>query len=310
MNVESWGRWMWAAVVLGSTAGCATTGATLGSGVGDAYLTRAPFYAGRPATEIDPAKVGHLPVVYQRGASHAPIFDPSHSEAMARLLTDMAEYLDAMGVSTRLVDGGRVSAVTHRATGTPPDVRFGCEVDPGSEPDECAIEDGALGRGPQTMHLAVGRPSAEWVAWIGEVAADQQVEQILLVTLEVGHYRIRQRGLRGSKEVELGTSHIVSFPWLTSLETSVAVLQLTGALVGPDGKAIRIGAEGLLPQRTSLTVSSLGGQALITDEQVAELRTLRREDLPGRPLVWQAGLRTLVESLTGAPARHVVTDAR
>jgi hypothetical protein len=67
--------------------------------------------------------------------------------------------------------------------------------------------------------------------------------------------------------------------------------------VGRDGKAIRIGAEGMLARRTSLPISALGAQALITDEEVERLRTVRRQDLPGNPLVWQVSLRTLVTQL-------------
>jgi hypothetical protein len=92
---------------------------------------------------------------------------------------------------------------------------------------------------------------------------------------------------------------VVNLPWLTSLETPVAVLQLTGARVGRDGRAQRIGAEGLLARRTSLPVSALGGQAMIADAEVEQARTARREDLPGQPLVWQVALRELVRGLIG-----------
>jgi hypothetical protein len=86
------------------------------------------------------------------------------------------------------------------------------------------------------------------------------------------------------------------------------VVQVTGALVGRDGKALRIGAEGLLARRTSMTVSVLGAQSLVTDEEIRQLRADRRDDLPGRPLVWQAGLRMLVEKLTGRELPAVTTQ--
>jgi hypothetical protein len=79
----------------------------------------------------------------------------------------------------------------------------------------------------------------------------------------------------------------------------VSVVQLTGALIRPDGKAVRIGAEGMLAHRTGLVMSALGAQALISDEDVERLRTSRRSDLPGQPLVWQVALRNLVAQLTG-----------
>lgn len=283
-------------------AGCATTGSTLGSGVGDALVDRPPYYAGAPSASLSGGSVGHLPIAYQRGAAQAPIFDPDLTPDLQALLREMNAYLDAKGVSRRLVEGGSVSAVSHAQTRVPPDVRLGCQTEGGAPGGECVERgDSALGRGPQYMLLAVGRPSAEWVSWIGEVMADQGVDRTLVITLEVGQYWTRQRGLRGTKEVELGTGHVQQLPWLTSLETPVTVLQLTGAVVGADGRALRIGAEGLLARRTRLLLSAVGAQELIGDEDVARLRTERRDDLPGRPLVWQAALEALLAQL--APAR-------
>ena len=49
-------------------------------------------------------------------------------------------------------------------------------------------------------------------------------------------------------------------------------------------------------------MSSIGGQEILRDEDVAQVRTLRREDLPGRPLAWQVALRQLLAQLTGRRA--------
>ncbi|HJS44428.1 MAG TPA: hypothetical protein VJ755_13230 [Gemmatimonadales bacterium] len=62
---------------------------------------------------------------------------------------------------------------------------------------------------------------------------------------------------------------------------------------------MRIGAEGLLARRTSLPISAIGGQTLIRDEDIEQLRSARRNDLPDDPLVWKTALRTLVRGLTG-----------
>ena len=198
-------------------------------------------------------------------------------------------YVDSLGLTTRLT-----SPLPPR---TPPDVRFGCETT-GAE-DECATGTGALGRDDIIMHLAVGRPSAAWTTRAAAAMDSARVGSGLVITLEIGQYRVRQRGLRGDKEVELGTRHVVHLPWLTSLETPVAVLQLTGARIAGDGRAQRIGAEGLVARRTSLPVSALGAQALISDAEVEQARTARREDLQGQPLVWQVALRELVRGLIG-----------
>lgn len=281
-------------------AGCATTSATFRSGVGDRQLEHPPYAAGRvlPAD----ARIGHLPVAFQRDAAQHAMFDPraeadAPAAAFARELT---AYLDSLGVSVRLVDGGRVSAVAHRATRVPPDVQFGCAARGLLPGEECeARGDSALGRGPQAMRLAVGRPDAAWSQWAGEIARDAGVGHVLVVTLEVGQYLPRQAGWRGDKLVALGTGNTAKLPWLTSLETPVLVLQLTGALVTPDGQAVRIGAEGFHARRTRLAVSAAGAQELLTDDDVREARALRRDDLQGRPLAWQVAMRQLVAQLTG-----------
>lgn len=260
---------------------CAT-GSTLRSGVGDKLLERAPFYAGTLAPDSG-ARIGHLPVAYQRGSTQPANFEPSGAAGspVAALLAEMTAFLDSLGVTSR---------VATVPAGTAPDVRFSCETAP-TDPDECQTGDGALGRGDIVMHLAVGRPSTPWVTNAAAAMDSATVSSLVLVTLEIGQYRIRQRGLRGDKEVELGTNNVVNLPWLTSLETPVAVLQLTGARIGRDGRAMRIGAEGVLARRTSLPISALGAQALISDAEVQQLRD--------EPRLWRNALRELVRGLTG-----------
>ena len=271
-------------------AAVACAGSTLGSGVGDAYLERPPFYAGAPVTSQ--GRIGHLPIAYQRGTTQESMFEPANESGspIAALLRDMNAYLDSLGVSVRV-------AVSPSMSGRVPDVMFSCETTPDGE---CATADeGMLGDREEKMRLAVARPSAEWTAWLGSALDAAGASRALLLTLEIGDYRMTQKSWRGDKAVFLGTNYSVNVPWLTSLETPVNVLQLTGALLDRDGKAVRIGAEGLLARRTRLLVSSVGGQELISDEDVQRLRAARREELPGQPLVWQVALRTLVAQLTG-----------
>lgn len=277
------------------TAGCASTGATFGSGVGDAFPEHAPWIAGHGRAAGSGA-TGHLPVAYQAGATDEPFFDPPADGAIAALLADLDAALAALAVSTPLPALDAQTSGAERRI--PPDVRFGCQTPSGLSTDDCAVdEDEALGRGPARMHLAVGRPSPEWSAVLAERMEVAGVDHVLVLTLEVGQWLPLQRGLRGTKHVELSMGHVVELPWLTSLETPVEVLQLTGAVVGPDGKAVRIGAAGLAVRRTRLGLSALGAQELFGEEDVETLRRSRREDLPGRPPVWQAALESLVADL-------------
>ena len=266
---------------------CATTGATFGSGVGDRLLERPPYYAG---AALPAGRLAHLPVAYQPGAAQPAFLDPSAAAdaPVARLLAELTAQLDS------LVAGPRLASLA----GTPPDVLFGCATD--ALGDCAGPEDAeAMGRGGDALRLAVGNPSPEWRAALGPALAAAGVEGLLVVTLEVGQYRPRQRGLRGSKVVALGTGHEASLPWLTSLETPVSVLQLTAVHVGADGRARRIGAEGFMAVRTPLLASAVGAQRLVSDEDVARARTMRRDDLPGAPLAWQVALRHLVAGVTG-----------
>ena len=285
-----------AAIVLAAAA-CASTGATYKSGVGDKLLEHPPFYAGASVSADSARRVAHLPVAYQRGGMQAAIFDPKGGSGtpVDALLAEMNAYLDSLAVTTRLAS---VPA------GTPPDVRFSCEPDVGGSSDECKgrDEDKALGRGQEYMLLAVGRPSPDWAAGAAVALDSARASRLLVITLEVANYLPHQKGwLGGKKEVELGTGYTVGIPWLTSLETPIGVLQLTGALMDRDGLAVRIGAEGMLARRTPLLASAVGAQAMISDEDVERLRTARRDDLPGKPLVWQVALRHLVAQLTGQP---------
>ena len=285
-----------------SVLACSSTGATFRSGVGDAFPEHPPYYAGtsRETVAADASRIGHLPIVFPRGASQSVIFDPKSGPgtATAALLVEMSAYLDTLvgTASARLAEQPGAGA----GPVVPPDVRFGCLTDTGLPDDECTVDDNsALGRGRQQMRLAVGRPSPEWTARTRETMTAAGVARALVVTLEVGQMLVRQRGLAGSKQLELGTGHTARLPWLTSLETPVSVLQLTGALVDRDGRAIRIGAEAFQAKRTPFLLSSAGAQVLLRDEDVAEARTRRRDDLPGQPLAWRVALRHLAAQLTG-----------
>ncbi len=286
---------------------CATTGATFQSGVADAFPDHPPYYAGATTTPAAQpgARVGVLPLYYQPGAAQPALFDPRWGPGtpLHALLSEMNATLDSLTTSrgeplTRLIDGARVSAVAPTSLGVPPDVMFGCLTRTNLPDDECEERDGALGRGRQQMRLAVGRPSKAWIAWAGSTMDAAGVSHVLVISLEVAEYPVRQRGLAGAKSVELGTNHTVSLPWLTSLDTPVQVVQLTGALIDRNGRAVRIGAEGLVARRTRLLLSALGAQALIGDTDIASLRTQRRDDVAGAPLVWREALRELVAQLT------------
>lgn len=292
------------------TTACATTGATFKSGVGDAFPEATPYYAGARSTPVSSpdARVGVLPVHFQPGDGPAALHDPSWGAGspIALLLREMNGYLDSLTTSAgartvRLVTGLSPdrSIPLDMKLGVAPDVRFGCLTELDLPGEDCAARgDSALGRGRQTMKLAVGRPDARWVSWVGRTMDAAGTAHSIVITLEVGQYLMKQRGLAGRKIVELGTGYEVELPWMTSLETPVTVLQMTGALMDRKGQAVRIGAEGIAAKRTPLLASALGAQRMLSDADIELIRSTRRSDLAGHPLAWQEAMRQLVRQLT------------
>ena len=270
------------------TTACASAGATYKSGVATKSFDKPPFYAGADVPNV--AGVAHLPIRYQRGAEQGAQFEPKDATGSpaASLVAEMNAYLDSIAASVKL-------SPASAELGTAPDVHFGCQP--------AVIGGDCLGDGDEDanhqLELSVGRPSQDWIGWLGTALDSASHDKVLVITLELGQYWPRQKGISLGKEVRLGSDYTVGVPWLTSLEHPVAVVQVTGALVGRDGRAIRIGAEGMLAKRSHILVSALGAQSLVSDEDLERLRTLRRDDLPNQPLVWQVALRNLVSQLTG-----------
>ena len=126
---------------------------------------------------------------------------------------------------------------------------------------------------------------------------NQLTTHAMVITFEIAPFWPRQTGLRGDKVVDLGTGHSQELPWLTSLDDPIWVIELTGALLDSTGHAVRIGAEGLFAKRTRFALSAIGGTESVREEDIAQLRALRREDLPSEPLVWHAALEALVRGL-------------
>src|SRR5687768_16219671 len=135
----------------------ACAGSTLGSGVGDAYHERPPFYAGGPVTSA--GRIAHLGIAYQRGATQEPIFDPANESGspIAALLRDMNAYLDSLDASVHVT-------ASSAGPGRSPDVMFSCETT--SDGDCATADEGVLGDREEKMRLAVARPSDEWTAWL------------------------------------------------------------------------------------------------------------------------------------------------
>ena len=274
----------------------ATTACVSLPGAGASHdLTRPPWYHGA-VFAVAPVHLAALPLGFQPGGD-APMFDPSSADGTP-VAALVAEMNDSLAVIAQRA-GIRVLRAAAPAEARAPDVRFGCRADPVGD---CVRAEGDGQPGGAPMRLSTTDPSAAWTAWAAGVADSAGATHLLLVTLETADYWPRQEGWRGRKVVDLGSANTAPLPWLTALDRPVTVLQLTGAIVSADGRVQRAGAEGLHAVRTPFLLGALGAQSLLGDDDVERLRTARRDELPGRPLVWAEALRALVEQLVPAAA--------
>lgn len=214
--------------------------------------------------------------------------------ALERLATDMNQWLVARFVQ---VSAGseplRLDSLQSDGRAIAPRVTLGCQLD---FSDECSEEE-------RSNQLQVSSASRAWREATRQTLAEQQADALLVVHLQIAPHWIHQRGLRGDKEVRLGTRHVQSLPWLTSLDTPVWVIQVTGALVDVEGKVRRSGAEGIWALRTPMRASVLDAQQLLREADIEQVRTtLVREDLPGHPLSWQVALEDLLNGLLRPPS--------
>jgi len=267
--------------------GCASGG--FRTGLGPQSFQRAPYYTGRVASA---ARVAWVPVTYQRGGAQSPHFDPQGGPAMAQLLDEMNAHLAA-------VDLGRRLQFPSPLPGTPPDVRLACAMDVAGDCIAADEEPASPAEQGRSMTLSVEPASGEFSSWIGSALAAAGASHAVMITLEIAPFWPRQTGPRGDKVVDLGSGYSQELPWLTSLDQPLWVIELTGAVLDSTGHVVRAGGEGLLGKRTRFAISAIGGQELVSDDDVAQLRSLRRTDLPGSPLVWHVAMESLVRQLTG-----------
>jgi hypothetical protein len=145
---------------------------------------------------------------------------------------------------------------------------------------------------PMVLHVAY--PAAAWQA---ALAAQPPAAAYLWIRLALVDYPGADEGLFG-KKVVLGERHEVKRPFLRAELQPIQVLQVTGALLSPDGRVIAAGAEGIHAVDTPFKAQMFGLQKEINPGEVeAVIHELRREDLPGRPLKWEAALDNLVYRL-------------
>ena len=270
-----------AGLILVAMASPARAQATRGS------FDRPPYYDGKRPANSGPT--AHMPPTFRdEPGSLDPT--PKSSPALAALLDSLRAVLDRQGRTPALAGV--------QGTPTPPDVRFGVRRG-GTMPDGTPRASGEVDTAePRRMTFEITGPSKGWKEQVARAAGDS-IRSVLVIQLGFDEYWVRQTSWKGSKAIEIGTGRSMPVAWLTSLDDPVQVLQLTGALVTPAGKVLRIGAEGLLARRTGMTASVLGAQEVLTEDDLAALQAPEADGAPR----WRAALRDLVNGLLAEPGR-------
>jgi len=215
------------------------------------------------------------------------VLAPSQAEAFRGLTDAMDARLEAMaccGFSPAPLsdDGAPLVYVGSAAGSTAP---------PEAEPFVTAHEKYP----PMILHL--DRPSESWRA---RVASQPQAAAYLWIRLALVDYPRADEGTFG-KKVVLGEGHEIPQPFLRTELQPLQVLQVTGALLAPDGNVLAAGAEGIFAVDTPFRAQIFNLQREIDPAQIRAILTeLRREDLPGQPLKWEAALDNLVARLLRA----------
>lgn len=249
---------------------------------------RPPFYHGKLPAMTSP--VAHVAVAYREDpASLDPT--PSNSPALAGLLDSLRAELDRLGLTRALAGGDWPMRDA-------PSLRFGAQRG-GMQPDGTPRSPDEIDTSePRRMTFEVEGPGRAWRDRVAKAAGDS-IGAVLFIQLGFSDQWVRQTSWKGSKSIEIGTNRAMPVQWLTSLDDPVQVLQLTGAILTPAGKILRVGAEGLLARRTGMVASVAGAQEVLTEQ---ELAALEAPEAGGTP-VWRAALEDLVKGLLSPSGR-------
>lgn len=209
-------------------------------------------------------------------------------QALQPLLNVMNAYLDSLGMGKRLA-------------GEPLPQKGAPYVYVGSSEGEGAPPEAEMQRNehdkfpPMVIHIL--NASSDWRTALREAMQTSQTEYVVLLKLGFSEYPKANKGVFG-KKVVLGTGYEEGIKFLSAEDKPVEVLQVTGVLLDREGNIVRAGAEGIAAKDSPFWVQVLEAQEGMSNEALRSLlQDERRDDLPGRPLKWQAALQNLMTQL-------------
>jgi hypothetical protein len=147
---------------------------------------------------------------------------------------------------------------------------------------------------PMVLHLE--RPSKAWQAAAQAFMSREGLSHLVVVRVGASQYPKRRSGAF-AKTLLLGTGHQVPVKFLTAEDKLMEVLQVTGLLLGADGRVLRAGAEGILGRDTPFVAQVFDVTKTLDDDTLEAAATERRQDLPGAPLALEVAVDNLVAQL-------------
>jgi hypothetical protein len=123
-------------------------------------------------------------------------------------------------------------------------------------------------QGNRRTALAVTNPSRDWKRAMQPLLEQAEADHYLVLNVSLAEVYLRQDWL-GRKSLPIGTDYVVPVAWMNDLESTVAVLTLSGALYDRSGKLIRAASEGILAGEPTfwqgvLAKTITGGRGRIT----------------------------------------------
>lgn len=217
--------------------------------------------------------------------------DPFAASGRHQVLTVLAAAMnDHLGVAT----GGEPSVYAPDGAGAPV-LYIGSAEGPLAPAGAESVRTDYDEYAPLVVHLQY--PSATWSLAVAEELAARGDSSAVLLWIGFSHYPKADRGLFG-KKVVLGTGYEAPVPFLSSMDEPVELLQVSGVLVDRTGRVVRAAAEGIVHKETPFWAQTLGLRRELDHDEVARvIEGVHRDDLPARPLAWEAALTALLESL-------------
>lgn len=248
-------------------------------------LKGAPFYKNySKKIALQGASIGYLPVGIDKTTRGEFYFS-----GREKMLLPIAEAINAYIDSTT---GNKFTAIVAMPDKGSPSVYIGSSEGEGTPPAAAEMRVEHDKYPPMIIHIE--NASKEWRQ---ALKAEAQTQYVLSINIGFVHYPKADKGIFG-KKVILGTGYEHKIRFLSAIDKPVEVLQISGMLLDREGNILRVGAEGMFHEDSPFWAQVLEMQKSMDDNTLRRiLEEERREDLPDRPLIWQAALKTLLEQI-------------